>query len=89
MACAKIVGFDVTPRTWKSFDSMARLPVASRSRLMSSSQIDTSSRGELSEYVLVLLLCGHRYSFLAGAPARLRLSRAACTTRSGVIPNSS
>ena len=43
MACAKIVGFDVTPRTWKSLASMARLPVVSRSRLMSSSQIATSS----------------------------------------------
>src|SRR5260221_3823868 len=43
MACAKIVGFDVTPRTWKSLISIARLLVASRSLLMSSSQIDTSS----------------------------------------------
>ena len=40
-ASAKIVGFDVTPRTWKSLIRLARFPVVSRFRLMSSSQIDT------------------------------------------------
>src|ERR1700722_6373296 len=40
-ALAKIVGFDVTPRTWKSLTRASRLPLRSRSLLMSSSQTDT------------------------------------------------
>src|SRR5689334_19912632 len=36
-----MVGLEVTPTTWKSSISDCRLPVRSRSRLMSSSQIDT------------------------------------------------
>src|ERR1700744_3551839 len=40
-ALAKIVGLDVTPRTWKSLIRDSRLPVRSRSLLMSSSQTDT------------------------------------------------
>src|SRR5579872_7034108 len=40
-ACAKIVGLEVTPTTWKSSISDRRFPVRSRSRLMSSSQTET------------------------------------------------
>src|SRR5947199_10122373 len=36
-----MVGLEFTPTTWKSSISDCRLPVRSRSRLMSSSQIDT------------------------------------------------
>ena len=42
-AAAKIVGFDVTPITWKSRMSSSRFPVRSRSRLMSSSHTATPS----------------------------------------------
>src|SRR5215469_14024702 len=36
-----MVGFVVTPTTWSSATRLARLPVVSRSRLRSSSQIET------------------------------------------------
>src|SRR5215472_17685743 len=41
IALANIVGFVVTPATWSCSTRLARLPVASRTRLRSSSQIET------------------------------------------------
>ena len=52
-ACAKIVGLEVTPTTCRSLISSARLPVVSRSRLMSSSQTDTPAADSSPRIVVV------------------------------------
>ena len=62
----------------------------SRSRLMSSSQMDTPSAVSWLEDGVVLLLGGHDFSLLArrAQASRARLARAAAATRSAVNPNS-
>src|SRR6266581_426586 len=67
MAWAKIVGLDVTPRTWKSRISFSRLPVERRSLLMSSSHTATpaavswasvsSDREFMTPLLLALVAC--------------------------------
>src|SRR5262249_12058875 len=47
-ACAKMVGLEVTPTTCQSRIRSARFPVASRSRLMSSSHTDTPAADSCS-----------------------------------------
>src|SRR5690349_6463795 len=58
-----MVGLEVTPTTWKSSISDCRLPVRSRSRLMSSSQIDTpaaESSARTSFATVIFLPCSAR-----------------------------
>src|SRR5260221_5978087 len=68
MAFWKIVGFVVTPTTFFSAISDARLPLRRRSRLRSSSQIETPAPDSVSRFlfVIVLLLFPSRSSLDGG-----------------------
>src|SRR5450756_592114 len=76
-ALAKIVGLEVTPRTWEFLIRAARLPVISRFLLMSSSQIDTpawvsSSSTSLIAAFLLPSSSSLRDGCLGGVGYRLR-----------------
>ena len=89
LAAAGIVGFVVTPTTCEVWTRSARLPVSSRSRDRSSSQIDTPASESCCKRSVMGFPPGLRsWSRERQSVALRMLSRAAAATASAVMPNS-
>src|SRR6185312_6020381 len=85
MDLAKIVGLDVTPTTWRSRIRSARLPVLSRSRLMSSIHTETPAADNFASASLMMILSsGNRSIYNNVSAARRRPRDAAHPRHAGV-----
>ena len=81
IALAKMVGLVVTPTTWSRATRLARLPLVSRSRLRSSSQIETPALlRSASRSAMIVILSG---GTLRGAPSLSAARRPGRRTRPG------